>query len=209
MSDPRAGGFRLYPTERHWWSFRDYEAVLAACERTRAAVTETEGWTGGMTALEFGPGSSTLALVEGGCASVDCLEDDPRWHAVYLRRTQAEVGALARVSVHLYRHADPVAHPPTDGLRYDVGHVDGPLGSENRGPSVRYCVDRCRVTLVDLEDWGCRSPTRSHVDAAVQEYGMRLEVVDVGRHMGHLAVLTHPPGSVLPSNVIGRVRGAA
>ena len=61
--------FRLYPREEHFCSFADYGAILDTVRRLDAKRV-----------LEFGPGHSTLALVEGGAVLsvvVDAVDELP------------------------------------------------------------------------------------------------------------------------------------
>lgn len=130
--------FRLYPEERHWWSFSDYRAVL---ETMRALQPKR--------VLEFGPGSSTLALIEGGAERVDTCEDDPEWAEVYEDRLQRKFPDVVR----LYRYvwADPLAIPAIDGDRYDLALIDGPRDTMSRLAVVRYALERCAAVLVPAE----------------------------------------------------------
>lgn len=133
--------FRLYPVERPgpngaptWFSFADYGAVLdvmnSMLERPRHV-------------LEFGPGSSTLALLEGGADVIDTCEDDPGWFT----RHQADLAPYRNVTVHLYRHALPLVIPLLDGRRYDLGLVDGPVNPRHRQPEIDYALSRCTAVL--------------------------------------------------------------
>lgn len=130
--------FRLYPEERHWWSFDDYRHVL---EVTRSVKPER--------VLEFGPGSSTLALVEGGAGSIDCCEDDPKWSAVYRQRLEGRFGGQVKIVDYVW--SDPV---DIAGIcpRYDLALIDGPLGTPRRGAVLEFCLDRCDAVLICVED---------------------------------------------------------
>src|SRR4051812_40979556 len=90
--------FELYPIEQHWWSFNDYGAVLEVTERLKAKKV-----------LEFGPGWSTRALIEGGATKVDTCEDDPDWFAVHSERLVPQFPDV--VTLHPYVWSDPVSIP--------------------------------------------------------------------------------------------------
>ena len=128
--------FRLFPETQRWWSFGDYAALLALVERFKPR-----------TVLEFGPGFSTLALVEGGAESVLAYEDDPRWLAAHRKRY-----AGLPVDLRAYRHADPIVLPELDGRRFDFGFVEGPRNTETRPASIRFALARCLVIA-------CQMPT--------------------------------------------------
>lgn len=130
--------FTLYPKERHWWSFNDYGAVLD----TMLALKPKR-------VLEFGPGSSTLALIEGGATHIDTLEDAEDWAQVYEERLAKRYPSIVRL--HRYAWADPLSIKAIDQQRYDLALIDGPLGTDSRGAVVRYCLDRCKAVLVPTE----------------------------------------------------------
>src|SRR5512147_916121 len=101
--------FKLYPEERHWWSFNDYGATLAAVRHL-----------GARRVLEFGPGSSTLALIEGGATHIDTCEDSPDWAKVYRERLERQYPGI----VHLYEYAPG----DFDGLDKAIGDQTYDLG---------------------------------------------------------------------------------
>lgn len=121
--------FRLFPDEQRWWSFADHEVLLELVEEVRPRDV-----------LEFGPGSSTLALIEGGAVNIVSCEDDPD----YLRHFASleDYGVL----MLSYVQADPPIVPGLDEARvFEFGFVDGPNGSGNRGPVIAYAAARCQV----------------------------------------------------------------
>src|SRR3954468_3676950 len=99
-------GFALYPEELRWWSFNDYGAVLQVMQRL-----------GPRRVLEFGPGSSTLALIEGGATHIDSCEDDPVWFNTYTVRLQKKCPRI--VTLRPYTWSDPVTVPGVDDKVYD------------------------------------------------------------------------------------------
>lgn len=121
--------FRLFPVERRWWSFADHEALISIVERFRP-----------VRVLEFGPGGSTLALVEGGATEIVTCEDDPKW-------LQHFRGDLVRHPVRMlaYTHSDPLTIPSLNGQRFDFAFVDGPRNTDTRGIEIAYAAERSRV----------------------------------------------------------------
>lgn len=170
--------FKLYPTEQHWWSFDDYRAVKSTVERL-----------GVRRALEFGPGSSTLAIVEGGARSVDTCEDSLRWADVYRSRLVARFPKV--VKLHLYEWAERPSIPAVDGERFDYALVDGPRITENRPAVIRYSLERCTFVHVCLEESGPDRPgfLRPRVEALAQEFGVPLAVETTGPLAGAFALL--------------------
>jgi predicted O-methyltransferase YrrM len=124
------GRFRLFPEEQRWWSFADYEQLLALMQRFRPR-----------TVLEFGPGWSTLALVEGGAEVIDTCEDDTGWY----RTQQERLRAHQVVNLHLYQHDDVLTIPAVDFRRYDLAFVDGPRDTPRRPVEIAFAAARSRV----------------------------------------------------------------
>lgn len=128
--------FRLYPEERHFWSFNDYGHVLETVRRLNAK-----------SVLEFGPGSSTLALIEGGATLIDCCEDDPDWLAVYRERLEGVYPKIVRLIPY-----DRTTMDIRGRLhRYDMALIDGPFPSVEREASIWHAVSRCDAVLVCCE----------------------------------------------------------
>lgn len=165
--------FELYPEERHWWTFNDYRAVLATMRDLKPTRV-----------LEFGPGSSTLALIEGGATHIDCCEDNPDWAEVYEERLQAKYPA---VTLHRYSWADPLSIPAIDEQAYDLALIDGPLGTDRRPAVVEYCLDRCRAVLVPTEDGNPSFRPALKAIAAVR--GLDIVIRETGPLSGGFALL--------------------
>lgn len=108
--------FALYSVERSVFSFDDYGALLGECRRL-----------GADTALEFGPGVSTLALIEGGCRRVVSCEYDPVWAdraKLDFRDHPVEVLSYGnRPNVEVEGLGDEV---------FDIAFVDSPVGQGRR-----------------------------------------------------------------------------
>lgn len=170
---------KLYPAERHWWSFNDYRAVLGVVVQLQPA-----------TVLEFGPGSSTLALLEGGAGHIDALEDDAKWIAV---NSNLLLEHAARVSLIPYVWADPLAIPAIDARRYDLALIDGPRTTENRVAVLEYCLTRAAAVLMPLEESADRHGQgylRPHVMAAAARHGRSVALIESGPLSGTFALLT-------------------
>lgn len=121
--------FRLFPEGRRWWSLSDYGLLLELVRRIRPRRV-----------LEFGPGSSTLALIEGGAQEIVTLEDDHEWSGVWARELRQH-----GVRITPYFHTDPLSIPEVDDQRFDFGFVDGPRATALRGAEIAYAARRCRV----------------------------------------------------------------
>ena len=167
--------FKLYPEEQHWWSFQDYQAVLNTMERLQPKQV-----------LEFGPGSSTLALIEGGAAHIDTCEDAEDWAKVYEERLQGKYPEI--VKLHRYTWSDPLSIPAIDLQQYDLALVDGPLGTDRRPTVVRYCLERCRAVLAPTED---RNRTfRATLQQIAGEYNWNIHITETGPLSGGFALFT-------------------
>jgi hypothetical protein len=131
--------FKLYKEEAAWWSASDYAAVLHVMAHLRPKRL-----------LEFGPGSSTLALVEGGAESVDACEDAEEWAAIYDERLVKRFPRV--VSLHRYTWAEELSIPALDALRFDLALIDGPRETPRRPVVIEYCLARCEWVLVPCEN---------------------------------------------------------
>lgn len=180
--------FRLYPEERHWWSFNDYGAVLDVMARLKAAGKSVA------RVLEFGPGSSTLALIEGGAEHIDSCEDNPDWAQVYEERLAGMFPTIewpASVAIRRYDWSDPVHIPAIDGHRYDFALIDGPRGSDRRHIATRYALERCDAVLVPTEDANPR--LRERLIAMAGELNLDIDIRETGPLSGGFALLTRRP----------------
>lgn len=134
------GPFRLYPVEQHWCSFNDYGVMLATVQRL-----------GARRILEFGPGWSTLALIEGGADWIDACEDDPHYFAKYVERLEDRFPA--KIAMRPYNYRTPLFVPFVDDApRYDLALVDGPRETERRPVVIEYALARSDAVLVPLEE---------------------------------------------------------
>lgn len=185
--------FKLYPEERHWWSFADYQAVLETVERLIAQKRIREGRDAvTFRVLEFGPGSSTLSLIEGGATTIDSYEDADDWYQVYAERLGARFPEIVRI--HRYTWRDPIEIVPPSPDPYDLAFIDGPLGTLNRPAVLRWCVDHVRADgaiLIPTEEiaYG-RGALRPHIDWVATERGLAVEWMQTGPLSGAFALLT-------------------
>lgn len=165
---------RLYPREQHWWSFADYDGLVAITLRAAPA-----------TVLEFGPGSSTLALIEGGAGRVATCEDDRKW-------IDTHVGQFIRhpVTFHHYVWSDPLSVPGLDGERFSMAFIDGPRLTTRRPTVLRYCLERCDVVVCPAEGPMPRAFMAVEAERIAAEYGRKLEWVMTGPLTYAMAVIT-------------------
>jgi hypothetical protein len=154
----------------HWWSVNDYEYVVKMTRRL-----------GARRVLEFGPGASTLSLLEGGAERIDCCETDRHWLNIYSERLQ-----FPQVVLHSYALSDPLSVPSLDGQRWDMALIDGPREVADRFPVVHYCLARCAHVLVPLESIGSDAMTRFVFGLDVTT----IETMETGPLAGSFALLT-------------------
>jgi len=140
--------------------------------------------------LEFGPGSSTLALVEGGAQMIDCCEDDPKWFDVYLDRLERQFPIV--VKIHPYRWSDPVTVPGLMDFRYDMALIDGPRDTPNRPAVVEFCLQRCSAVLVPTESNEGSTLMRDACTRLALKYGRSLEFMQTGPLAGGFALIGAP-----------------
>lgn len=169
--------FALYPEAQHWWSLNDYAAVLGVTTQLQAK-----------TVLEFGPGSSTLSLIEGGAERIDCCEDDPAWQRTYEERLAAKFPGV--VTIHAYRWSAALSIPAIDDRRYDLALIDGPHQTQ-RAAAIEYCLQRCAAVLFPTEDHGHvnRSGLRSVAVRLAEKYSRTLEFAETGPLSGGFALI--------------------
>jgi hypothetical protein len=171
------GPFVLYPAEAHWWSYNDYAAVVGTVRALRAR-----------SILEFGPGSSTLALMEAGAKSIDTCEDDPDWLEVHRARLAVKFAGL--VAIHAYTWADPLSIPSLDDRRFDLALIDGPHDTPRRPAVIEYCLQRATAVLFPTEDHKVSSPPiRPHIPRLASIYRASVEIRETGPLSGAFALM--------------------
>lgn len=172
--------FALFPEPTSWWSLADYGAVLKVMRERKP-----------QRVLEFGPGSSTLALIEGGASVIDSCEDNPEWLGVYDERLPRR---FPQVRLRPYVFTNPLTVPGVDRERYDLALVDGPRGTDKRPAAIEYCLQRCDAVLAPTEDWrGDGRATVRLIETAcrklAQRYGRTLTIEETGPLSGAFALL--------------------
>lgn len=176
--------FKLLKENARWWSLSDYAAVVAAMKKTKARRV-----------LEFGPGSSTLALIEGGAESVDTCEDQEDWAKVYeerLAKRFPEPGFPTVVRLHRFTWPEGalLSIPAVDGEHFDLALIDGPHGTERRPDVIRYALERCTHVLVSLEESESARPfLRPAVKALGKELGRPVKITETGPDAGAFALI--------------------
>lgn len=173
--------FELFPEEKHFWSFNDYRCVLETTRRLQPK-----------TVLEFGPGSSTLALIEGGAHRIDSCEDNPDWAKVYVERLAGRFPWA--VNIVPYTWVDPLSIPTIDDRRYDLAMIDGPFGTERRGAVLDYCLERCASVLICVEN-SKGTGLRDTILRVFDRRGGMIEIMETGPLAGSFALITGLPGN--------------
>lgn len=181
MIEVKSPPFEFYPSEpQRWWSPNDYGAVLGVMEFLKPKKV-----------LEFGPGWSTRALIEGGATKIDSCEDNPDWFAVHAERLEALFPSI--VTLQPYVWSDPVFIPAINRRRYDLALIDGPHGTLNRPAVIAYALARCKAVLVPTEEMAYgKGALRPHIERLAQEFGFSAEWMETGPDSGGFALLTRP-----------------
>jgi hypothetical protein len=113
--------FRLYKQQRSIMSFEDYGHIVRFAREI-----------GATSALEFGPGVSTLALVEAGVRRIATCE----YQAKFLVQARQKLARYPQVRLYGFRNSSPAV---VDGLppgRFDVAFVDSPVGQGENAVTV-------------------------------------------------------------------------
>lgn len=166
----------LYPPEgAHWWSPQDHMAVVNVMRRLKPKRV-----------LEFGPGTSTLALIEGGAWRIECCEDDAHWHGVWLQR----LSRYPQVRMHAFKMADPITIPALDEERFDLALVDGPRDTVQRFEVIRYALRHCDQVLVALESIGSDCLTLFCLDLIARKRIKSMDLFQTGPLAGSFGLLT-------------------
>jgi hypothetical protein len=101
--------FKLYKEQQNTFPFVDYGMLLREV-------------AGAKSALEFGPGISTLALIEAGVGRIVTLEHDPIWFV----KAKEKFKDYPQVEVRPYKD-EPVVEADVEG-EFDIAFVDSPKG---------------------------------------------------------------------------------
>lgn len=103
--------FKLYTKDSPTLRFREYGSLLSAA-------------TGAKSVLEFGPGFSTLALIEAGVENIVSLEHSLEW----MEKKRAEFAQYPQVTVAQYWDEFPVRADEIANQQFDLAFVDSPQG---------------------------------------------------------------------------------
>lgn len=173
----------LYPAEgAHWWSEADYNHVREVTRRLAAKRV-----------LEFGPGTSTLSLVDGGAQHIDACEDDPHWFEVHTERLAVRYPDIIHMRPYRWRPVPCILG--VDGQRYDLGLIDGPAMTEHRAAVMVYAMAHCQRVLVPLEETPEETGQgfmRGIVHRFARLFGRSVEVTDTGPLAGSFALIGPP-----------------
>lgn len=166
-----------------WWGENDHRAVVAAMAKT-----------GAKRALEFGPGASTLSLIDGGATSVDTCEDNPDWAQVYEERLVKRFpGKDSPCDVRLHRFAWPegkgLSIPALKKQRFDLCLIDGPRGMERRPDVIRFALARSNWVLIPLEELTSGLKMRPIVLEIAEKVGRPVQVTQTGPLSGAFALI--------------------
>jgi len=175
-AEPRE--FKLMKEDSHWWSLADYAQVFDVMRALRPKRV-----------LEFGPGPSTLSLIEGGAESIDTCEDVEDWAAVWDERLVQRFPSV--VSLHRYTWPDsaPLSIPGIDSLRWDLALIDGPHGTGRRPDVLRYAMARCPWVLMPAEEWNTKPVLRPLITAIAKEAGRSVDFTMTGPLSGAFALV--------------------
>jgi len=180
--NPAPREFKLMKEDARWWSLNDYGAVVGAMRKT-----------GAKRVLEFGPGNSTLALIEGGAESIDTCEHVEDWARVWDERLVKRFPRVVRLHRYSWPKSAPLSIPAVDGQRFDLTLIDGPE-TERRPDVVRYALARSTWVLVPTEELTAKpSKTWPGMRAILQEIAdeadRSLEFVETGPLSGAFALI--------------------
>ena len=167
--------FELYPEERHWWSFCDHRAVMSVMRRLTPKRV-----------LEFGPGSSTLALIEGGATHIDTCEDQAHWAEIYRIRLEQRFPDIVRLRTYVWR--EPVTVDGVDDQRYDLALIDGPQQLQ-RQAVIDYCLRRCTWVLFPTDELQGSMALRIAAAEFAATYARPLEIMQTGPLSGAFALI--------------------
>jgi hypothetical protein len=117
--------FKLYTEQKPTLSFVDYAQLMLLAQ-------------GAKSVLEFGPGISTLALIEAGVPKIVSLEHDPEW----LETQKEKFKDYPQVTIAQYADTVPVGADEIAFQDFDLAFVDSPQGFHHappgRKPRVRH-----------------------------------------------------------------------
>lgn len=112
--------FKLYTAQQHTFPFADYGLLMELAKDAKSV-------------LEFGPGISTLALIEAGVGKIVTLEHDPEWFDVAV----AKFKEYPQVTVGHYADEVPVTADKIADQEFDLAFVDSPKGFIHPVPGIK------------------------------------------------------------------------
>lgn len=112
--------FELYKVQQNTFPFEDYGILMKEVK-------------GAKSALEFGPGISTLALIEAGLERIVTLEHDDEWFAAAVERFKD----YPQVQVKRYWDEPEARGEIDEGDTFDLAFVDSPKGFHLPLPGIR------------------------------------------------------------------------
>lgn len=174
--------FELYTEEKKIFMFEDY-AVLKKYARNKKK------------ALEFGPGISTLALIEAGVKDIHTCE----YKEEYYLQAKDRFSSYPQVHVHRYKNLPRIAgpqfqEPTSDSVSafFDIGFVDSPIGSVKHGweklpgqekharlNTLHYAVTHCSVVV--LHD--AKRPGEQCSLGVLESLGYKVKMIDTTKGM--------------------------
>ena len=164
--------------DAHWFSLLDYGHVVDVMQALRPKRV-----------LEFGPGPSTMALVEGGAASIDTCEDSDDWAGVWEERLVKRFPAVVRLHRYYWAPNTPLSIPAVDGQRFDLAFIDGPHGTERRPEVLTYALTRCSHVLIPTEEYKTRAWLRPIIAEIAEKAGRPVEFTTTGPLSGAFALV--------------------
>lgn len=105
--------FKLYTEENLTLKFDDYATILRECSAL-----------GAKTALEFGPGYTTLALIEAGLIKIVSLEHNEEW----FEKMKIRFAEYPQVEVRRYQDEPEATADLAADEQFDMAIVDSPQG---------------------------------------------------------------------------------
>jgi hypothetical protein len=121
--------FELFRTEQAVFTFDDYAALMGAARGMKRV-------------MEFGPGASTLAMIEAGVEHIVSAECNPKWEATANERLKEYVDAK-RVEIVRFTNTVPVTFNPEVTGPFDLVFVDSPVGIEARSAARHPGQENC------------------------------------------------------------------
>lgn len=120
--------FRLYKKENSIFPFEEYRVLLHLVAWYSKDFVPQE-----MKVLEFGPGISTLAIIEAGIGEIHSCEYDAQWLETSKQMiATCAMGETYKLKLHPYRNESFISIPALDKMQFDMAFVDSPVGQGKR-----------------------------------------------------------------------------